>query len=88
MNMDKILDKFESWTDRIINVRNKMVRENSSECHNYKPQLFPDSERKSTKPNKRISNKSTKISSLFPKRVNRNFKRTVKYKNKITQGKT
>ena len=32
--------------------------------------------------------KSTKISSLFPKRGNRNAKRTEKYKNKITQGKT
>ena len=32
--------------------------------------------------------KSTKISSLIPKRGNRNAKRTDKYKNKITQGKT
>ena len=43
-----------------------------------------------TKPNKRKSNKrtkSTKISSLFPKRGNRNAKRTEKHKNKITQGK-
>ena len=31
---------------------------------------------------------STKISSLFPKRGNRNSKRTEKHKNKITQGKT
>ena len=37
-------------------------------------------------PNKR--KKSTKISSLFPKRGYRNAKRTEKYKNKITQGKT
>ena len=32
--------------------------------------------------------KSTKISSLFPKRGNRNAKRTEKHKNQITQGKT
>ena len=38
------------------------------------------------KPNKRT--KSTKISSLFPKRGNRNTKRTEKHKNKMTQKKT
>ena len=38
------------------------------------------------KSNKRT--KSTKISSLFPKRGNRNAKRTEKHKNKITQGQT
>ena len=38
------------------------------------------------KPNKRT--KSTKISSLFPKRANRNTKRTEKHKNKMTHGKT
>ena len=38
------------------------------------------------KPNKRT--KSTKISSLFPKRGNRNTKRTKKHKNKMTHGKT
>ena len=32
--------------------------------------------------------KSTKISSLFPKRGNRNTKRTKKHKNKMTHGKT
>ena len=32
--------------------------------------------------------KSTKISSLFPRRGNRNAKRTEKHKNKMTQGKT
>ena len=32
--------------------------------------------------------KSTKISSLFPKRGNRNTKRTEKHKNKMTHGKT
>ena len=31
--------------------------------------------------------KSTKISSLFPKRGKRNAKRTEKHKNKMTQGK-
>ena len=70
----------------------KMVREKSRECHNHKLQPFSDTKRKrkETKPNKCKSNKSTKntkISSLFPKRGNRNAKRTEKHKNKITQGK-
>ena len=66
------------------------VREKSRECHNHKPQPFPDTKRKKrkpTKPNKHKSNKrtkSTKISSLFPKQGNRNAKRTEKHKNKIT----
>ena len=51
----------------------KKVREKSRECHNHKPQPFPDPKRKRkpTNPNKHKSNKrtkSTKISSLFPKR--------------------
>ena len=44
-----------------------------------------------TNPNKNKSNKRTKItkiSSLFPKRGNRNAKRTEKHKNKMTKGKT
>ena len=71
----------------------KEVREKSRECHNHKPQPFPDPMRKRKptnlnkhKPNKRT--KSTKISSLFPKRGNRNTKRTEKHKNKMTHGKT
>ena len=49
------------------------VREKSRECHNHKPQPFPDTKRmrKPTNPNKHKSNKrtkSTKIGSLFPKR--------------------
>ena len=52
-----------------------MVREKSRVCHNHKPQPFPDPKRKRkpTNPNKHKSNKrtkSTKISSLFPKRGN------------------
>ena len=71
----------------------KKVREKSRECHNHKPQPFPDPKRKRkpTNPNKHKSNKrtkSTKISSLFPKRGNRNTKRTEKHKNKMTHGKT
>ena len=67
----------------------KKVRGKSRECYNHKPQPFPDTKRKRkpTKPNKPKSNKctkSTKISSLFPKRGNRNAKRTDKHKNKIT----
>ena len=71
----------------------KKVREKSRECHNHKPQPFPDPKRKrkptnlnKQKPNKRT--KSTKISSLFPKQGNRNTKRTVIHKNKMTHGKT
>ena len=71
----------------------KKVREKSRECHNQTPQPFPDPKRKRKptnlnrhKPNKRT--KSTKISSLFPKRGNRNTKRTEKHKNKMTHGKT
>ena len=71
--------------------RRKKVREESRECHNHKPQPFPDTKRKRKKtiPNKHKSNKrmkSTKISSLFPKQSNRNAKRTEKLKNKMTQG--
>ena len=49
----------------------KKVREKSRECHNHKPQPFPDIKlkRKPANPNKHKSikrTKSTKISSLFP----------------------
>ena len=62
--------------------KKKKVREKSRECHNPKPQPFQDTKRRrtQTKPKKRKSNKrtkSTKISSLFPKRGNFNTKRTV-----------
>ena len=71
----------------------KKVREKSRECHNHKPQPFPDPKRKRkpTNLNKHKQNKrtkSTKISSLCPKRGNRNTKRTGKHKNKMTHGKT
>ena len=71
----------------------KKVREKSRECRNHKPQPFPDPKRKRkpTNPNKHKPNKRTKstmISSLFPKRGNRNTKRTEKHKNQITHGKT
>ena len=71
----------------------KVVREQSREFHNHKPQPFPDikRKRKPTNPNKHKSIKrlkSTKISSLFPKRGNRNAKRTEKHKNKMALGKT
>ena len=71
----------------------KKVRKKSRECHNHKPQPFQDIKRKRKptnlnkhKPNKR--KKSTKISSLYPKRGNCNTKRTEKHKNKMTHGKT
>ena len=77
----------------VLPVIAEKVREKSSECHNHKPQPFPDPKRKRKptnlnkhKPNKRT--KSTKISFLFPKRGNRNTKRTEKHKNKMTHGKT
>ena len=75
------------------NTYKKKVREKSRECHNHKPQPFPDPKRKRKptnlnkhKPNKRT--KSTKVSSLFPKRGNLNAKRTEKHKNKMSHGKT
>ena len=73
--------------------QSEKVRENSRECHNHKPQPFPDTKRKRkpTNPNKHKPNKrtkSTKISTLFPKRGNHNTKRTEKHKNKMTDGKT
>ena len=71
----------------------KKVRGKSRECHNHKPQPFPDIKwkRPPPNPNKHKSikrTKITKISSLFPKRGNRNAKRTEKHKNKMAQGKT
>ena len=77
----------------IVCINKNKVREKSRECHNHKPQLFPDTKRKrqQTKLNKRKSNKrmkSTKISSLFPKRGNAMLKGLKTHKNKITQGKT
>ena len=65
----------------------KKVREKFRECRNQKPQPFQDTKRKRkpTNPNKYKSNKrtkSTKISSLVPKRGNCNAKRTEKHKNK------
>ena len=76
--------------DSVTDENSKKVREKSRECHNHKPQPFPDPKRKTNlnkhKPNKRT--KSTKISSLFPKRGNHNTKRTEKHKNKMTHGKT
>ena len=62
----------------------KKGKRKSKECHNHKPQPYPDTNKR--KSNKRT--KSTKISTLFPKRGNPNAKRTEKHKNKITQGKT
>ena len=71
-----------------------LLKSKSRECHNHKLQPFPDPKRKRKptnlykhKPNKRT--KSTKISSLFPKRGNHNIKKNPeKHKNKMTHGKT
>ena len=80
---DNILDLFLTSNHTLVNTVQKKEREKSRECHNHKPQPFPDPKRKRkpTNPNKHKSNKctkSTKISSLFPKRGNRNTKRTEK----------
>ena len=67
----------------------RKVTEKSRECHNHNPR--PQEEEKTDKSNKHKPNKrtkSTKISSLFPQRGNRNTKRTEKHKNKMTHGKT
>ena len=79
------------WRDEELTMTKK-VREKARKCHNHKPKPFPDPKRKrkptnlnKQKPNKRT--KSTEISSLFPKRGNRNTKRTEKHKNKMTYGK-
>ena len=78
---------------KLLLKKKKKVREKSRECHNHKPQPFSDPKRKRKptnlnkhKPNKRT--KSTKISSLFPKRDNRNTKRTEKHRNKMAHRKT
>ena len=86
-------ERFTIYCIGTVSMIKKKVREKSRECHNHKPQPFPDPKRKRKptnlnkhKPTK--STKSTKISSLFPKRGNRNTKRTEKHKNKMTHGKT
>ena len=84
--------KFQCLTSDALLLKKK-VREKSRKCHNHKPQPFPDPKRKRkpTNPNKHKSKKrtkSTKISSLFPKRGNRYTKRTEKHKNKMTHGTT
>ena len=71
----------------------KRLRENVQGVPQSQTVPFPDPKRKrkQTKPNKRKSNKrtkSTKISSLFPKRGNRNAKRTENTRTKMTQSKT
>ena len=88
---DQAIDLYKQLSNLLT--KKKKVREKSRECHNHKPQPFPDPKRKRkpTNPNKQKSNKrtkSTEISSLFPKRGNRNTKRTEKHKNKMTHGKT
>ena len=76
------------WS-KCLNIRYVLekVREKSRECHNHKTQPLTKRKRKPTISNKHKSNKRTKrtkISSLFPKRGNRNAKRTEKHKNKMT----
>ena len=85
---------FARLQENLWNRFHKKVKEKSRECHNHKPAALPrpqEEEKKTTNPNKQRPNKrtkSTKISSLFPKRGNRNTKRTEKHKNKIIHGKT
>ena len=88
------LEKVQNRAARfVMETTKKGKRKVQGECHNHKPQPFPEPKRKRkpTNPNKHKSNKrtkSTKISFLFPKRGNRNTKRTEKHKNKMTHGKT
>ena len=93
LSLSRILLDIDLHIIERLNIYKKKVREKFRECHNHKPQPFPDPKRKRkpTNPNKHKSNKrtkSTKISSLFPKRGNRNTKRTEKHKKKMTHGKT
>ena len=95
-DLEEIDQRVQKLKQNILSVKKKKkkkVRERSREYHNHKPQPFPDPKRKRkpSNPNKHKSNKhtkSTKISSLSPKRGNRNTKRTDKHKNKMTHGKT
>ena len=73
------------------NILKKKVKENSR-CHNHKPQPIPDTKRKrkqdKTKPaqiKQTYEKHYDKLSLKFPKRGNRNAKRTEKHKNKIAQ---
>ena len=74
--------------------RHKKGKRKTRECHNHKPQPFPDSKRKKkqTKRNKHKSNKrtkSSKISSLSStSEVIAMLKGLKKHKKKIIQGKT
>ena len=97
LNANNLISAFKKFgifpLDKHVIDNEKKVREKSRECHNHKAQPFPDPKRKRkrTNPNKHKPNKrtkSTKISSLFPKRGNRNTKRTEKHKNKMTHGNT
>ena len=86
LDLNSAFRNFELWDQ-------KKVAEKSRECHNHKPQPFPETKRKRepTNPNKHKSikrTKSTKISSIFPKRGNRNAKKTEKHKNKVAQSTT
>ena len=83
--MKSLIDLIDIWID----VRNwsKKGKRKVQGVSQWQAEALPTKrKRKQTKPNKRKSNKRTKvtkISSLFPKWVNRNAKKTEKHKNKI-----
>ena len=89
LHASTVLERAEDELELILIV----VKKGKRKVHNHKPQPFLDTKRKrkQTNQNKHKSNKqmkSTKISSLFPKRANHNAKRTEKHKNKMTHGKS
>ena len=53
-----------------------------------RPQEEEETDKSKQAQTEQTYDKNTKISSLFPKRGNRNTKRTEKHKNKMTHGKT
>ena len=74
-----------------IKIKKKEKSPGSAIITNRSPSQTPRGRGNRQNPNKHKPNKrkkSTKISSLFPKRGNRNTKRTEKHKNKMTHGKT
>ena len=69
----------------------KKGKRKSQEVPQSQTAALPRPQEEEETDNKHKSNKrtkSTKISSLFPKRGNRNTKRTETHKNKMTHGKT
>ena len=79
--------------ENIICMKKKKVREKSRECHNHKPQPFPDTKRK-RKPkipkstNRTNIRKALRLALSSPIEVIAILKGLKKHKNKMTHGKT